>query len=102
VLQIPTWNPSSGLECINLTEKEHLFEMGVMRARVAVRYFCKLFMKQMEISGYSVWRTLQALDPDATFAKQEHTAYALESNLNKVIIYLFIFFLSTVGQFFYF
>ncbi len=85
VLQIPTWNPSSGLECISLTEKEHLFEMGVMRARVAVRYFCKLFMKQMEISGYSVWRTLQALDPDATFAKQEHTAYALESNLNKVI-----------------
>ncbi len=86
VLQIPTWNPSAGLECINLTEKEHLFEMGVMRARVAVRYFCKLFMKQMEISGYSVWRTLQALDPDATFAKQEHTAYALESNLNKVIL----------------
>jgi hypothetical protein len=87
VLQIPTWNPSSGLECINLTEKEHLFEMGVMRARVAVRYFCKLFMKQMEISGYSVWRTLQALDPDATFAKQEHTAYALESNLNKVFFF---------------
>ncbi|CAM6010813.1 unnamed protein product [Sphagnum balticum] len=89
VLQIPTWNPSSGLECINLTEKEHLFEMGVMRARVAVRYFCKLFMKQMEISGYSVWRTLQALDPDATFAKQEHTAYALESNLNKAMYHCF-------------
>jgi hypothetical protein len=89
LLQIPTWNPSSGLECINLTEKEHLFEMGVMRARVAVRYFCKLFMKQMEISGYSVWRTLQALDPDATFAKQEHTAYALESNLNKVFFFFF-------------
>ncbi|CAM6059579.1 unnamed protein product [Sphagnum tenellum] len=89
VLQIPTWNPSLGLECINLTEKEHLFEMGVMRARVAVRYFCKLFMKQMEISGYSVWRTLQALDPDATFAKQEHTAYALESNLNKAMYHCF-------------
>ncbi|KAH8956291.1 hypothetical protein BDL97_07G032300 [Sphagnum fallax] len=89
VLQIPTWNPSAGLECINLTEKEHLFEMGVMRARVAVRYFCKLFMKQMEISGYSVWRTLQALDPDATFAKQEHTAYALESNLNKAMYHCF-------------
>lgn len=41
-------------------------------------------MKQMEISGYSVWRTLQAIDPDATFSKHEHTAYALESNLNKV------------------
>jgi len=57
-------------------------------------------MKQMEISGYSVWRTLQALDPDATFAKQEHTAYELESNLNKVIYFFFSFFLSTVGQFF--
>lgn len=94
--------PASVTPDVNLSERDRLFEMGVIRARVAVRYFCKLFMKQMEISGYSVWRTLQALDPDATFAKQEHTAYALESNLNKVIIYLFIFFLSTVGQFFYF
>ncbi len=102
VLQIPTWNPSSGLECISLTEKEHLFEMGVMRARVAVRYFCKLFMKQMEISGYSVWRTLQALDPDATFAKQEHTAYALESNLNKAIIYLFFLSFHCWAVFFFF
>ncbi len=76
--------PASVTPDVNLSERDRLFEMGVIRARVAVRYFCKLFMKQMEISGYSVWRTLQAIDPDATFSKHEHTAYALESNLNKV------------------
>ncbi len=76
--------PATVTPDVNLSERDRLFEMGVIRARVAVRYFCKLFMKQMEISGYSVWRTLQAIDPDATFSKHEHTAYALESNLNKV------------------
>jgi hypothetical protein len=76
--------PATVTPHVNQSERDRLFEMGVIRARVAVRYFCKLFMKQMEISGYSVWRTLQAIDPDATFSKHEHTAYALESNLNKV------------------
>ncbi|CAK9198758.1 unnamed protein product [Sphagnum jensenii] len=81
--------PATVTPDVNLSERDRLFEMGVIRARVAVRYFCKLFMKQMEISGYSVWRTLQAIDPDATFSKHEHTAYALESNLNKAMYHCF-------------
>lgn len=67
-----------------MAEKVLLFEMAVIRARGAVRYFCKVFMKQMESSGYSLWRTLAAIDPTAKFSKKEHTAYALEANINKV------------------
>lgn len=76
--------PSKSQEMMTMGEKVLLFEMAVIRARGAVRYFCKVFMKQMESSGYSLWRTLAAIDPTAKFSKKEHTAYALEANINKV------------------
>lgn len=80
-----TARPSKSQEMMTMAEKVLLFEMAVIRARGAVRYFCKVFMKQMESSGYSLWRTLAAIDPSAKFSKKEHTAYALEANINKVM-----------------
>ncbi|CAM6103674.1 unnamed protein product [Calypogeia fissa] len=63
----------------------HLFGMTAVKARVAVRFFCKSFMKQMEVSGYSVWRTLAEVDRSTKFAKKEHAAFALESRINKAL-----------------
>ncbi|CAM6120646.1 unnamed protein product [Calypogeia fissa] len=67
----------------------HLFDMTTVKARLAVRYFCKIFMKQMEISGYSVWRTLAEVEPNTKFQKKEHTAFTLESRLNKALYHSF-------------
>lgn len=67
-----------------LSDKVPLFEIAATRARVAVKYYCKMFMKQMEFSGYSVSRTLSAIDPSAKFMKREHTSFLLEANINKV------------------
>ena len=73
-----------GFKDMTMSDKVPLFEMASNRARVAVRYFCKVFMKQMEYSGYSVFRTLAAIDPSAKFMKREHTSFVLEANINKV------------------
>lgn len=73
-----------GFKDMTVSDKVPLFEVASNRARVAVRYFCKVFMKQMEYSGYSVCRTLAAIDPSARFVKRDHTAFVLEANINKV------------------
>ncbi|KAL2653058.1 hypothetical protein R1flu_021186 [Riccia fluitans] len=67
----------------------HLFEMTVVKARLAVRYFCKVFMKQMETSGYSVWRTLAEVESQTKFLKKEHRAFVLESRLNRALFHNF-------------
>jgi len=79
-----TLNLPEGLKDMKMSDKVPLFEMASTRARVAVRYFCKVFEKQMEYSGYSVCRTLAAIDPSAKFMKREHTSFVLEANINKV------------------
>jgi hypothetical protein len=73
-----------GFEDMTVSDRVPLFEMASTRARVAVQYFCKVFMKQMEYSGYSVCRTLAASEPSAKFMKREHTSFVLEANVNKV------------------
>ena len=73
-----------GFEDMTMSDRVPLFEMASTRARVAIRYFCKVFMKQMEYSGYSVCRTLAAIEPSAKFMKREHTSFVLEASINKV------------------
>ncbi|BBM99639.1 hypothetical protein MPTK1_1g22650 [Marchantia polymorpha subsp. ruderalis] len=77
------------LQDAELSAIVHLFEMAVVKARLAVRYFCKVFMKQMEVSGYSVWRTLAEIEPQTKFLKKEHTAFVLESRLNRALFHCF-------------
>ncbi|KAJ7514793.1 hypothetical protein O6H91_23G059400 [Diphasiastrum complanatum] len=68
---------------------ELLFEMTTIRSIISIRFFCKVFMKQMEISGYSIWRALAELEPRTTFLRKEHTAFALESRINKALFHSF-------------
>ncbi|EFJ10496.1 hypothetical protein SELMODRAFT_427167 [Selaginella moellendorffii] len=74
---------------MEITATELLLEMTVVRATLAIRKFCKVFMKQMEMSGYSVLRALGDLEPRTVFAKKEHTAFALESRINKALFHCF-------------
>ncbi|KAJ7525459.1 hypothetical protein O6H91_17G052200 [Diphasiastrum complanatum] len=68
---------------------EIFFEMGIVRTTLAIRYFCRVFMKQMEVSGYSVGRTIADMDPQITFLRKEHTAFALEARINKALFHCF-------------
>ncbi|KAJ7550097.1 hypothetical protein O6H91_07G093300 [Diphasiastrum complanatum] len=86
-------NPSSSPPHIKRSNEvsttELLFEMAIIRATISIRCFCKVFMKQMEVSGYSVWRTLAEMDPRTTFLRKEHTAFALEARINKSLFQSF-------------
>lgn len=66
-----------------------MFEMATMRARFAIRSFCKALIKQMEASGYSVLRTLSELEPNVAFTRKEHVVYTLESRINKAFFHCF-------------
>ncbi|KAJ7526841.1 hypothetical protein O6H91_16G025400 [Diphasiastrum complanatum] len=66
-----------------------LFEMAVIRARLSIRYFCNVFIKQMEISGYPVCRTLAEMEPSTTFLRKEHTALVLDSRINRAFFHSF-------------
>lgn len=78
-----------GFKNMTMNDRVPVFEMACTRARVAVRYFCKVFMMQMEYSGYSVCRTLASIDASAKFMKREHTSFALEANINKALYHCF-------------
>ncbi|XP_024530430.1 IRK-interacting protein-like [Selaginella moellendorffii] len=66
-----------------------LFEMAVVRARLSMRYFCNVFIKQMEVSGYPVCRTLADMEASSGFLRKEHTAFVLDSRINKAFFHCF-------------
>ena len=46
-------------------------------------------MQQMVLSGYSLIRTLQEMEPNTVFLKKVHASYALESRINNALFRCF-------------
>ena len=66
-----------------------LFEATLLRCRSEINFFCRVFMQQMVLSGYSLIRTLQEMEPNTVFLKKVHASYALESRINNALFRCF-------------
>ncbi|KAH7438449.1 hypothetical protein KP509_04G015400 [Ceratopteris richardii] len=66
-----------------------LFESTLVRCRSEINIFCRVYMQQMVLSGYSLVKTLMDMEPDTVFFRKVHASYALESRICSVLFRCF-------------
>lgn len=66
-----------------------LFESALLRCRSEVNIFCRVYMQQMVLSGYSLVKTLMDMEPNTVFPRKVHASYALESRIYSVMFRCF-------------
>lgn len=62
-----------------------LFESALLRCRSEINIFCRVYMQQMVLSGYTLVKTLMEMEPDTIFFRKVHASYALESRICSVM-----------------
>ncbi|MCO5583773.1 hypothetical protein L7F22_037687 [Adiantum nelumboides] len=66
-----------------------LFESTLLRCRSEINIFCRVYMQQMVLSGYTLVKTLMDMEPDTIFFRKVHASYALESRICSVMFRCF-------------
>lgn len=66
-----------------------LFESALLRCRSEINIFCRVYMQQMVLSGYTLVKTLMEMEPDTIFFRKVHASYALESRICSVMFRCF-------------
>ena len=66
-----------------------LFEAALLRCRSEINLFCRVYMQQMVLSGYSLIKTLTDMEPNTVFYRKVHASYALEARICDVMFRCF-------------
>lgn len=66
-----------------------LFEAALLRCRSEINIFCRVYMQQMVLSGYTLVKTLMDMEPATVFLRKVHAGYALESRIYTVLFRCF-------------
>lgn len=66
-----------------------LFESALLRCRSEINIFCRVYMQQMVLSGYTLVKTLMEMEPNTVFFRKVHASYALESRICSVMFRCF-------------
>ncbi|KAH7285287.1 hypothetical protein KP509_33G020900 [Ceratopteris richardii] len=66
-----------------------LFESTLLRCRSEINIFCRVYMQQMVLSGYTLVKTLMDMEPHTMFYRKVHASYSLESRICTVMFRCF-------------